>query len=158
MAAFYQYLAEGRYDKAWEVSVEPRWAGAAEASYIRELPASASPAGWTPESLFVSRCSQDAGDRIKIRSVSVERLNDAPHTPEARAAAALSPKGEFGVRASGQMLGACLIYRWDRDLAVAEIGGEYKVVLPGTKPPKGFHHQAWFSDVTLVGPLRTAGK
>jgi hypothetical protein len=86
------------------------------------------------------------------------RLSSPPDSPEGRAVSALGAARLYGVRASGHMLGACLIYRWDRDLVVAEIGGRCKVVLPGTKAARSLFHQEWFSNLSLVGSLRASGR
>jgi len=157
-ASFYAFLQQGEYEKAWEVALEPDWPGALGASYLQEVTPSPLATGWTRESDFVRRCSDDIGSGIKLNGVQVVRLETPPDSPEARAAKALGASRLFGVRASGQMLGACLIYRWDRNLVVAEIGGRFKVVLPGTKSARSLFHQEWFSNLSLVGALRASGK
>jgi hypothetical protein len=158
-ASFYEFVQKGEYDKAWDVALEPDWSGsAAGASYLKEVSATPRPAGWTGESEFVSRCNDDIGSGIKLNGIQVVRLESAPDSPEARAAKLLGASRLVGVRASGQMLGACLIYRWDRNLVVAQVGGHYKVVLPGTKASRSLFHQEWFSNLFLVGALRASGK
>jgi hypothetical protein len=158
VVSFYAALAAGDYARAWELSLEPTWSGAQGATYRDAVQASASADGWTTRGRFVSRCSEDIGDGLRLNGIQAERIAAAPDTAEAQAVTGRSPVGLCGVHASGQMLGACLIYRWDRDLSVAEIDGVYKVVLPGTKAGKAFFHQSWFSNLTLVASLRSAGK
>jgi hypothetical protein len=157
-ASFYAFLQQGDYEKAWEVAVEPDWPGALGASYKKEVIPSPRATGWTAEVDFVRRCVDDIGSGMKLNGVQVVRLPSPPESPEGRAASALGASRLYGVRASGHMLGACLIYRWDRDLVVAKIGGRYKVVLPGTKAARTSFHQEWFSNLSLVGSLRASGK
>jgi hypothetical protein len=156
--SFYELLAKGEYEKAWALSVEPVWRGARESPYREAVRASEAPDGWTSEKEFVSRCAGDIGERMKLNGIRAVTLSAAPEGPEGRAVEARTHARLFGVHASGRMLGACLIYRWDRDLAVVEIDGAYKVVLPGTRAAKSFFHEAWFSNIALVASLRAAGK
>jgi hypothetical protein len=155
--SFYERLARGQYDKAWELSVEPSWKGARGTAYRDAVTASGAPDGWTPEKVFVARCADDIGEPLKLNGITAAPLSAAPGGPEVSAAAARANGRVFGVHASGQMLGACVIYRWDKDLIVAEIDGAWKVVLPGTRPAKSFFHQAWFSNMTMVASLRASG-
>jgi hypothetical protein len=157
-ASFYQFVQQGEYGKAWNVALEPDWPGAREASYLHAVAATDRPAGWTVQDQFVRRCSDDIGSGVRLNAIQVDRMESPPDSPEARAARRLGATRLFGVHASGQMLGACLIYRWDRNLVVAEIGGRYKVVLPGTKAARSLFHQEWFSNLSLVGSLRASGK
>jgi hypothetical protein len=156
--SFYELIAKGEYEKAWGLSVEPVWKGARETAYRDAVLAAAAPEGWTPEKEFVSRCEEDIGYGMKLNGIRAVALPAAPDGPEARAVEARTHARLSGVHASGQMLGACLIYRWDKDLAVAEVDGAYKVVLPGTRAAKSFFHQSWFSNMALLASLRAAGK
>ena len=158
VAAFYASLQRGEYDKAWEVSLEPDWAAARTASYAEEVAPSPRVTGWTTEKDFVRRCADDIGAGLKLNAIEVTRLPSPPETPEARAVTGLGATRAFGVRASGHMLGACLIYHWERDLVVAEVGGSYKVVLPGTKAAHAAFHQDWLTNLSLIGSLRASGK
>jgi hypothetical protein len=157
-ASFYSFLQGGEYKKAWEVSLEPDWAGALTASYLKEVAPSPHTVGWTTEEDFVRRCDSDIGSGMKLNAIQVVRLPSAPETPEGRAVSALGAFRLYGVRASGHMLGACMIYHWERDLVVAEVAGRYRVILPGTKAARESFHQEWFSHLSLVGSLRGAGK
>jgi hypothetical protein len=157
-ASFYSFLQRGEFENAWKVSLEPHWAAAGGATYQQEVTPSASASGWTTENDFARRCADDIGSGIKLNAVQVIRLPAPPETPEARAVSAIGATRLFGVRASGHMLGACLIYHWERDLVVAEVGGRYRVILPGTKSARASFHQDWFSHLSLVGSLRASGK
>ena len=154
--AFYENLGKGDYAKAWALSLEPAWAAGRSVSYGNEQLQSSSVPGWTSEADFVSRCKDDIGEGMRLNEIRVERLATLPRGQSAPLAV-LKADRLIGVKASGRMLGACLIYRWDRDLVVAEVGGKYRVVLPGTKPAKSFFHQSWFSNLSLVGSLRAGG-
>ncbi len=109
--------------------------------------------GWTARDEFVRRCGTDIGAGIRLNGVSAAAAG-ARSAGTRELAAALGASRVRAVHVSGHMLGACLIYRWEKDLAVAEIGGRWKVILPGTKPAREPFHQSWFSDVTLIGSLR----
>ena len=102
-------------------------------------------------------CSAMRG-RHRLRDQAERRAGGAPPraTGYARRAGGLAALGAsrlFGVRASGHMLGACMIYHWERDLVVAEVAGRYRVILPGTKAARASFHQEWFSSLSLVGSL-----
>jgi hypothetical protein len=158
-ASFYAFIQQGRYDEAWEVSLEPAWPDARGATYVAEVRAGPAATGWTARADFVSRCDSELGAGLKLNGVQAVPLPSPPDTPEARAAGALgSGVRLYGVHASGHMLGACLIYRWDKDLTVAEVGGRYRVVLPGAKGARATFHEAWFSNVSLIGSLRASGQ
>jgi len=157
-ASFYAFLKQGEYAKAWEMALEPDWPGALGASYQQEVAPSPRASGWTTEADFVRRCTADIGSGIKLNGIQVVRLPSPRESAEGRAASALGATRLYGVRASGHMLGACLIYRWDRDLVVADIGGRCRVVLPGTKAARTSFHQEWFSNLSLVGSLRASGR
>jgi hypothetical protein len=162
--SFYAALAAGDYAAAWEASVEPAWPGADGAPWAAEVAAVTRPAGWTAKDAFVRRCSDDIGSGIRLNSVSAvaaageapgQELDGAPAGAlDGGLAGALGARQVRAVHVSGHMLGACLIYRWEKDLAVADVGGKWKVILPGTKAAREPFHRAWFADVTLVGSLR----
>ena len=154
VVSFYEQLARGDYEEAWALSLEPVWQSGAQPSYKQAVKASSAAEGWLPETRFVARCAEDLGSGLKLNGIQAVPLAAVPESPETRAAAALANGRLRGVHASGQMLGACLIYHWDRDLVVAEIDGTYKVVLPGTRAAKTLYHESWFSNVELVGSLR----
>ncbi len=153
--AFYESLAKGDFAKAWELSLEPVWASAPTASYADEVPASPALVGWTGKEDFVRRCGEDLSSGFRLKSIEAKAEPGRPKAQAQALAAALRAAPLHEVKASGQLLGACLIYHWDKDLVVAEIGGAYKVVLPGTKAAKSLFHQAWFADLALVGSLRS---
>ena len=149
--AFYTLLQSGTYGAAWDISVEPSWPGARNAAWGDAVQAGGRPAGWTGKDEFVRRCAEELGTGIKLNGISAEPGSSLPGDALAAAAGATHVRA---VRVRGHMLGACLIYRWEKDLAVAEVGGKWKVLLPGTKTAREPFHQSWFSDVTLIGSLR----
>jgi hypothetical protein len=156
-SSFYAFLQQGSYDAAWEMSMEPAWPGAGTASYGTAVTAEGRPAGWTGKAEFVRRCRDELGQGPKLNGVRAVRLHSPPVIPGQGAVAALMASRIHGVHLSGHMLGACLIYSWEKDLAVVEVGREYRVLLPGTKDARASFHEAWFSDMTLIGSLRAAG-
>lgn len=157
-SSFYAFLQQGRYDAAWEVSIEPAWPGAGTASYEAAVTADGRPAGWTGKAEFVQRCRDELGQGPKLNGVQAVRLDSPPVASGQAAVAALTPSRIHGVHLSGHMLGACLIYSWEKDLAVVEVGREYRVLLPGTKDARASFHEAWFSDMRLIGSLRATDK
>jgi len=58
------------------------------------------------------------------------------------------------VDVSGNLLGACTIFRWDKQVLVFRIGKKYKILLSGTKSTKSFFYQSWFSNIKKIGNLR----
>jgi hypothetical protein len=152
VAAFYAALQAGAYDTAWDVSVEPGWPGARNAAWGDTVVAQGLPPAWTSKDEFVRRCADELGPGIRLNGVAAEAASAPPG--EQDLASAVGASQVQAVHVSGHMLGACLIYRWERELAVAEVGGSWKVLLPGTKAARESFHQSWFSDVTLIGSLR----
>jgi hypothetical protein len=152
--SFYAALAAGDWASAWDVSVEPAWPQAGTAAWTDEVAAGESPAGWTARDAFVQRCRDDIGSGIRLNSVTATPGSRQRGRAGLDLARALGARRVAAVHVSGHMLGACLIYRWEKDLEVAEMGGRWKVILPGTRPARQGFHREWFSDVTLIGSLR----
>jgi hypothetical protein len=152
--SFYERLRDGDWAGAWDLSVEPSWPGAARAAWGDEVAAAGRPSGWTTKDQFVRRCGEEIGSGIRLNGVAAGAGNARAAEAGREVAASLGAAGVRGVHVSGHMLGACLIYRWEKDLEVAEVGGRWKVLLPGTKAARAPFHDAWFSGVTLIGSLR----
>lgn len=156
--SFYAALAAGDWAGAWEASVEPSWPGASTASWTDEVTAAgtpeATPEGWTTEEEFVRRCGDEIGSAIRLNGVTAVPGTGRQDSAGRALARALGARRVTPVHVSGHMLGACLIYRWEKDLEVAHVDGRWKVILPGTRAAREQFHRSWFSDVTLIGSLR----
>ncbi len=188
---FYLLVDRGEYGQAWELALEPDWAGGARLPYRRALapPAPGEPGGapfsWTAKEAFVARLTAELGAGgygLKLNDVTAAReaLPPAPGAASAPGGAAssspdgaapvfapqvlhpqvlqrLQPRGVRevqAVRVSGSLLGACTIFRWEKSLPVARVGGAWRVLLPGTKGEKAFFYESWFADVQRIGSLR----
>jgi len=155
--SFYQFLVKGKYHEAWEISVEPMWTESPKAPYARAVAAGSRPLGWTSERDFIERCAEELGadgSGLRLNGVRALPREGARVGADDAALKSLSASKVTAVQVTGHLLGACLIYRWDRNLLVANISGKNKVLLPGTKTANSTYHESWFSNVELIGSLR----
>jgi hypothetical protein len=162
LTTFYLAIDSGDYERAYGVLLEPDWTAANKPVPYREAVA-ASPEGfrsWTTEEEFLIRMKSEIGIRgsgITLNSVEariVEPLDPARY----RDTYGISDVGDaFLVEARGNILGACSIFTWRKNLEVLEIGKRYRVLLSGTKEGPGFFYQSWFADVERIGNLRAGG-
>jgi hypothetical protein len=155
--SFYQFLVKGEYGKAWEISVEPMWTESSKVPFERTIAPTEQPLGWTSESDFVRRCTDElgaGGSGLKLNAVRATPGEGARGGGKDAVLKRLAASRVSPVHVTGHMLGACLIYRWDKDLLVANISGKNKVILPGTKAANTSYHQSWFAGVELIGSLR----
>lgn len=159
---FYLLFDRGMYEMAWEICLEPDWSGDRKVRYQDELlviPAEF--AGWTGLDAFVERCMDDLGpggiylslSHLKTKSVkssidklSYEQIRNYPGI-----------KAVYKVRATGDFLASCAVYRWKKDLFVLETEAGYKVLLEGIKASRELIHMNWlnFSEKQLIRELRS---
>ncbi len=157
--SFYLYLKSGDYEKAWEISLEPDWAGQGRSvEYRDEVSGSGRQfSGWTGKEAFVQRMKAELGpfgSKINLRSVEAEVVGVFDTAPFEETYGLDQIKSAFRVRASGNLLGACTIFRWEKELVVLGIGKGYRVFLSGTKSKNSYFYQSWFSNLEKVGHLR----
>ncbi len=157
--SFYMSIDNGDYEEAYEMALEPNWTGAGIDVSFREAVV-ADPSifhGWTQRERFVERSRGELGvrgDGINLNSIEtslqenfdIERIREIYDLPSVTAA--------FKVAASGNMIGACTIFKWMKEVTVVQVGKRYKVLLDGTKRENSLYYQSWFSGIEVVGHLR----
>lgn len=157
--SFYLYLKSGDYEKAWEISLEPDWADRGGGVEFRDEVSGSGRqfSGWTGKEAFVQRMKAELGpfgSKINLRAVEAEIIGVLDAAPFAEAYGFDKLENAFMVKAWGNLLGACSVFRWEKELVVLEVGKRYRVLLGGTKPKNSWFYQSWFSNLTMVGTLR----
>ena len=160
--SFYMFIDTGEYERAWEISLEPDWRrGRTAVTYrdeVREGPGSFP--GWTGKDRFVARLTQSLGEKgkgITLNSIEThesDKLRIDEVTKIKNRYDKIVFDEVYSVRVSGQLLGACSIFKWEKDLIVLDIDGDYKVLLGGTKNKNSFFYQSWFLNIKRIGDLR----
>ncbi len=91
---------------------------------------------------------------LKLNNIQAHKLeSDSGDLPE-EIVDTLDPEEVYAVRVNGHLLGACSIFKWEKDVTVVNIMGEYKIFLDGTKQAKSFFYQSWFSNIEKIADLR----
>jgi len=157
--SFYIFIDNGAYEKAWELSLEPDWKGGAGAYGYREEISSSGKAfmGFTGKETFVKRLNEElgnAGSGITLRSIDAEVIEPIDPSIFGESYGLKNVRDAFRVRAKGNILGACTIFRWEKELIVLGFGKGYKVLLSGTKNKNSYFYQSWFSNIERIGDLR----
>ena len=160
--SFYMFIDNGEYDRAWEISLEPDWRRDRTAvtyrDEVREEPGSFP--GWTGRDSFVARLTQSLGESgrgITLNNIETHESDKLPIDEVTQIKNRYDKivfNEVYSVRVSGQLLGACSIFKWEKDLLVLDIDGDYKVLLGGTKRKNSFFYQSWFSNISRIGDLR----
>jgi hypothetical protein len=160
--SFYIFIDTGEYERAWEISLEPVWGSdRIEVSYRDEVYGdSGAFSGWTEKDEFISRLIQNMGERGKgitlnnIEANETGKLQIDEKNQIKNRYNKIDFDEAYSVRACGQLLGACSIFKWEKDLVVLDIDGTYKVLLYGTKPKNSFFYQSWFKNISRIGDLK----
>ena len=157
--SFYVFIDNGAYEKAWELSLEPDWTGGAGAYGYREEISSSGKAfmGFTGKETFVKRLNEElgnAGSGITLRSIDAEVIEPIDPSIFGESYGLKNVRDAFRVRAKGNILGACTIFRWEKEFIVLGFGKGYKVLLSGTKNKNSYFYQSWFSNIERIGDLR----
>jgi len=172
--SFYMLLDNGQYEQAWELVLEPDFVGTGRAAAFTEKvgPGSGTFYGWTDKERFVERMKQElgpGGTGITLKNIrvdSVRRIDftqyESKHPLQGNLLEEFSIKGSllprvggaYLVDVSGNLLGACTIFRWDKQVVVLHIDKKYRLLLSGTKTAKSFFYQSWFSNIEKIGNLR----
>jgi len=158
VTSFYGFIGKGLYANAWEISIEPDWTGQATVPYKTEVKPSlaSSPAGRKKEH-FIKRLNEELGSygsSLKLNNIQAHRLARGRNDLTAEIVQTLQPEEVYAVQVSGHLLGACSIFQWEKEVTVINIGGEYKVILDGTKQAKSFFYQSWFANIERIADLR----
>jgi len=172
--SFYMLLDNGQYEQAWELVLEPDFVGTGRVAEFSEQ-VEADPGdfhGWTDKERFAERMKQElgpGGTGITLKNIRVDSVDlidfaqyESKHPlqwnllKESSIQGSLLPRAEgvYFVDVSGSLLGACTIFRWDKQIVVLRIDKEYRLLLSGTKSAKSFFYQSWFSNIEKIGNLR----
>jgi len=164
--SFYLLIDRGGYEKAYELVLEPDWTPGETPALYREnigVREGTFP-GWTGKAEFVERLRRElgaSGTWITLNSVRAESISQHPEADVSAMAERYelsALESVYTVEVSGNLLGACTIFKWKKVLPVLQIGKNYRVLLSGTKAEKKFYYQSWFSELEKVGYLRAPGK
>ena len=155
--SFYLSIDNGDYERAYSLILEPRWT---------EEPASYREAvvvednifrGWTEEEEFLRRLKYEIGIKgsgITLNSVNAHVVEELETDPYFNAFDIAGLRSAFGVEVHGNILGACSIFSWRKELTVLQIGRQYRVLLDGSKEADSFYYQSWFTGFEKIGDIR----
>ncbi len=157
--SFYMLVDSGDYEQAWEMALEPDWVSEGiDVSYVDEVgPGHGDFQGWTKKEDFVGRLTEEIGKRgRKIRLSNFEARS--VRFQESGFEDSMFYLNDFEtvdrIKIQGHMLGACTIYKWDKELLIIKIDGKYKVLLSGSKKSKSLFYQSWFSNLKKFGNIK----
>ncbi|MGI8563196.1 MAG: hypothetical protein ACR2MZ_06500 [Candidatus Dormibacter sp.] len=139
---FYRSVIQGQFDRAYDLSVELRQTGS-EAG------------GLTSRQDFVASLRQEIGpDGLPVGIAALKVDWERPFSPASVAtkevpelAALRWLPGQSRLmlaRVSGQLVGNCAIGTFFRTDVLAEVGGRWKVLLPGRAATSAAHFETWF--------------
>jgi hypothetical protein len=166
--SFYLYIDAGMYDEAYEISLEPSWVRSGSQGEGRgEIRFT----GWTSREDFVERLNGElgpGGSNIRLGSVrsgqpapldrTSAKADDSDRAPTGELLSRVARmEGAFRVTMNGHMLGACSVFRWEKELVVVKSDGRYRVLLDGTRGKRGLFYRTWFEGVEKLADLRSGG-
>jgi hypothetical protein len=157
--SFYLSIDSGDYEKAFELILEPDWTGKDQAALYKDE-IDAAPAfflGWTEKERFIDRLEDELGERgngITMNSIETQILDSLAIEPFIKNYDIPSLSSAYRVEASGNLLGACTIFSWKKEVTVLQVGRKYRVLLEGTKRKNSFYYQTWFARIERVGNLK----
>ena len=157
--SFYMFIDSGSYEKAWESSLEPDWVfDGSDVSYFDEVgPDYGEFQGWTQKQEFIERLSEEIGNRgrkIRLSNIEARVISFQENELEDSLPYLKNFESVDKIEIRGHMLGACTIYKWDKELFVVKIDGKYRVLLSGVKKSKSFFYQSWFSNLMEYGNIK----
>ena len=161
VTSFYMAIDSGDYERAYELVLEPRWTGVQEPATYREA-VEEDPVlfkTWTTEEEFLQRMKSEVGaggSGITLKGVDARILEPVETVTYEDIYGISDVRGAYRVEASGNILGACSIFTWRKELVVLQIGKGYRVLLSGTKDKNSYYYQSWFTGFERVGNLRAA--
>ncbi len=172
--SFYMLIDSGNYEKAWEICLEPDWAGDRRVTYKDPVRASDSilpgwtssgctspgcrSSGWTSKEDFVNRLEQEIGRGgygVTLHNIQVQQMEKMDRHILSSPFKIEAIEDVVSILVEGQMLGACSIFKWEKSVVVLSVEGKYKILLEGTKEPNSFFYQTWFSHIEKIGDLRS---
>lgn len=155
--SFYLSIDNGDYERAYSLILEPRWteepASYREAVVVEENIFR----GWTEEEEFLRRLKYEIGIKgsgITLNSINAHVVEELEADTYFNAFDIAGLRSTFGVEVHGNILGACSIFSWRKELTVLQIGRRYRVLLDGTKEADSFYYQSWFTGFEKIGDIR----
>lgn len=155
--SFYLSIDNGDYERAYSLILEPRWteepASYREAVVVEENIFR----GWTEEEEFLRRLKYEIGIKgsgITLNSINAHMVEELEADTYFNAFDIAGLRSTFGVEVHGNILGACSIFSWRKELTVLQIGRRYRVLLDGTKEADSFYYQSWFTGFEKIGDIR----
>ena len=155
--SFYLSIDNGDYERAYSLILEPRWteepASYREAVVVEENIFR----GWTEEEEFLRRLKYEIGIKgsgITLNSINAHVVEELEADTYFNAFDIAGLRSAFGVEVHGNILGACSIFSWRKELTVLQIGRRYRVLLDGTKEADSFYYQSWFTGFEKIGDIR----
>jgi hypothetical protein len=157
--SFYMFIDSGHYEQAWELALEPDWVSdGSEVSYFDEVgPGYGDFQGWTQKQEFIERLTEEIGKRgkkIRLSNFEAHGVSFIESEFEDSVLYVKDFETVDKIEVQGHMLGACTIYKWDKELFVVKINGRYRVLLSGVKKSKSLFYQSWFSNLKEHGNIR----
>jgi|GEM_PF-1259661 len=155
--SFYLSIDNGDYECSYSLILEPDWTGGS-VSYREAVEAGGMEfTGWIPEEEFVGRLRFEIGPKgsgITLHSVDAHVVKEFEVGAFSRTFGIDDLRSAYRVEAYGNILGACSIFSWRKELTVLQIGRRYRVLLEGTKEVDCFYYQSWFTGIEKVGDIR----
>jgi len=155
--SFYMLLDSGQYEKAGDLALEPDFVGTGRDAALAERVGPGTFYGWTDTKRFVERTRRELGQGgagITLKNIRVDSVLTVDFASPLQDAPLQGIEDAYLVDISGNLLGACTIFRWDKQVMVLRIDKKYKLLLSGTKSAKSFFYQSWFSNIEEIGNLR----
>jgi hypothetical protein len=155
--SFYLSIDNGDYEQAYSLILEPRWteepASYREAVLVEDNVFQ----GWTDEEGFLRRLKFEIGPKgsgITLTSVQAHVVEELEIDTYFNAFDIAGLHSACKVEVQGNILGACSVFSWRKELTVLRIGRRYRVLLDGTKEADSFYYQSWFSGFEKIGDIR----
>ncbi|HEB29846.1 MAG TPA: hypothetical protein ENI15_03085 [Spirochaetes bacterium] len=157
--SFFMLIDSGEFEQAWEMALEPDWTpGETDVSYSDEVsPGQGDFQGWTKKEDFVKRSKKEIGKggiKIKLNNIEARSVDFDQSDFESSVFYLKDFETVDKIEVRGHLLGACSIYKWDKELFVVKIDGKYKVLLSGAKKSKSLFYQLWFSNLKAHGNIK----
>ena len=151
---FYSLVDKGRYDEAYQLSLENKWLKLEEGIYTTN--------GLIGQDEFEEVLSNEiGGNGMGLNIISIEVTGQSPLAPDRWASGeypelrtldslpdGIQVQGIYELEVGGVLLGRCSRWDWQDKVLVARLSGEngWRLLLPGSPEPTSPHHEEWFLD------------
>ena len=160
---FYMLIDTGRYQEAYELVLEPDWVESGRPAAYRDavIASSESYYGMVSNEEFIDRSRGEMGPRgifFSLSHIRSSTIRDSEEKlPWENVINYPDYRELYHVRASGDFLSSCAIYRWEKDLLVIKTETGYRIILDGTKESKESYYLTWlnFSEKKLIKYLKS---